>query len=158
MDKETAPFQSTQPGLDDEWEFETEPRVRILWGRLIALAVALVIAFLVGRATAGGGRGISAAQYSKVKSDLAAARAELAARSPAPTTTPSVSSSPSPSASSTPGAQGTTYIVKPGDTLRGIAVKFYGDVTLVNLIVQANHISDPTLVHQGTKLIIPPKP
>jgi nucleoid-associated protein YgaU len=144
--------------LDDEWEFETEPRVRILWGRLIALAVALVIAFLVGRATAGGGRGISAAQYSKVKSDLAAARAELAARSPAPTTTPSVSSSPSPSASSTPGAQGTTYIVKPGDTLRGIAVKFYGDVTLVNLIVQANHISDPTLVHQGTKLIIPPKP
>lgn len=158
MDEERAPFQSTQPGSDDEWESETAPRGRILWGRLIALAVALLIAFLVGRATAGGGGGVSAAQYSKVKSDLAAARAQLANRV-TPAATPSTSPSPSPSASTTPGAaSGRTYVVKPGDTLGGIAEKFYGDVSLVDLILRANHISDPTLVHQGTKLIIPPKP
>ncbi|HEX3327567.1 MAG TPA: LysM domain-containing protein [Actinomycetota bacterium] len=159
MDDERAPFQSTQPGSDDEWESETRPRGRILWGRLIALAVALLIAFLVGRATAGGGGGVSAAQYSQVKSDLAAARAQLANRVTPGATPTAPATSPSPSTSTTPGAaSGTTYVVKPGDTLRGIAEKFYGDVTLVDLIVQANHISDPTLVHQGTKLIIPPKP
>jgi nucleoid-associated protein YgaU len=161
MDKETTPFQSAQPGSEDEWEYETEPRGRILWGRIIALAIALVLAFLAGRATAGGG--VSGAQYAKVKRDLAAARAQIAGQVPTPVATETTSPSPpaatsSPSAASSPGATGTTYVVKAGDTLRGIAIKFYRDPDLVDLIAQANNISDPTLLHPGTKLTIPPKP
>ena len=159
MDKETTPFQSTQPGSDDDLEYENDPGGRVLWGRIIALAVALLLAFLVGRATAGGGGGVSETQYSKVKRDLAAARAQIADQNPTPVVTESTpATTPSTSDSASPDTGDRTYIVKPGDTLRGIAEKVYGDVTLVDLITQANHITDPTLVHQGTKLIIPPKP
>jgi nucleoid-associated protein YgaU len=160
MDKETTPFQSTEPDPDEGWyEDEPGPGGRVLWGRIIALLVALLVAFLVGRATAGGGSSISASQYAKVKRDLAIARAKAAQAdqtSQAGQTTPA---SPSPSASATTtAAAGTTYVVKSGDTLRGIAEKFYGDASLVDLIAQANNITDPTLVHQGTELTIPPKP
>jgi nucleoid-associated protein YgaU len=94
-----------------------------------------------------------------VQRDLAAARAQIADQNPTPVVTQSTpATTPSTSDSTSPGPGERTYIVKPGDTLRGIAEKVYGDVTLVDLITQANHITDPTLVHQGTKLIIPPKP
>jgi LysM repeat protein len=158
MDEETTPFQTTQPGPEDDWEYETvPPRGRILWGRLIALAVALSLAFLLGRATAGGGGSVSAASYAKVKRELAAARAQIAGPQATPAVnSPAGSPTPEPSASGTVG--GRTYTVKSGDTLRGIAIKFYGDPSLVDLIAQANNISNPTLVSAGTKLVIPPKP
>jgi hypothetical protein len=160
MDNETAPFQSAQPGTEDEWEYESEPRGRILWGRIVALLIALLVAFLVGRATAGGGGGVPQAAYDRVKRNLATARAQIANQNEGgPTVTGSPTASPSPSVSTTAaGTGGRTYIVKNGDTLRGLAIKFYGDPSLVDLIAQANNITDPTLVHQGTKLIIPPKP
>jgi nucleoid-associated protein YgaU len=161
MDKERTPFQATQPDSGDDCEYETAPpRGRILWGRILALAVALVLAFLVGRTTAGHGGSISAARYRQVKEDLAAARAKIATQNPAPsatTATPVTSPSSQPSESATAGG-GNSYTVKSGDTLRGIAIKFYGDASLADLIAQANNISDPALVHQGTKLLIPPKP
>ena len=160
MDKETTPFQSTEPEPDDGWyEDEPGPGGRVLWGRIIALLVALLVAFLVGRATAGGGSSISTAEYAKVKRDLAIARAKASQADQTPVagqTTPD--SSPSPTASATTDEESTTYVVKSGDTLRGIAEKFYGDASLVDLIAQANNITDPTLVHQGTELTIPPKP
>jgi nucleoid-associated protein YgaU len=161
MDKETTPFQETQPGADDDWGYETEPsRGRILWGRILALAVALVLAFLLGRTTAGGDGSISAARYEKVKQDLAAARAKIATQNPAPsptTGTPESTPTPKPSESATGGGE-KTYVVKAGDTLRGVALKFYGDASFADFIAETNNISDPTIVHPGTKLIIPPKP
>jgi nucleoid-associated protein YgaU len=161
MDKDTTPFQTTEPEPDDGW-YEDEPNRhgKVLWGRIIALIVALLVAFLVGRATAGGGSSISPAAYAKVKRDLAIARAKATRTNQTPlagqaTPTPS----PSPDASETTAAAGgTTYTVKSGDTLRGIAQKFYGDASLTDLIAQANNITDPTLVHEGTELTIPPKP
>jgi nucleoid-associated protein YgaU len=157
MDNETAPFRSAQLGTEEEWEYESQPGGRILWGRIIALVVALLVAFLVGRATAGGG--VSQAAYAKVQRDLAAARAQIADQSTAPAVTGTPVASPTPTVTTShTGTAGTTYVVKSGDTLRGLAIKFYGDASLVDLIAQANHITDPTLVHQGTKLIIPPKP
>jgi nucleoid-associated protein YgaU len=161
MDKETTPFQAAQPGPQDDWEYDTDPpRGRILWGRILALAVALVLAFFVGRVTAGGNGSISAASYQKVKRDLAAARATIAAQNavPSPTTEVTPESTPTPEATDSATPQGTTYTVKSGDTLRGIATKFYGDSSLADLIAQANNITNPTLVHPGTKLLIPPKP
>jgi LysM repeat protein len=156
MDEETTPFQATQPGPEDDWEYEEVPaRGRILWGRIIALVVALVLAFLFGRATAGGGGSVSANSYARVQRELAAARAQLAGR-PAENNATATSPSPEPSTSATT-EESRTYVVKSGDTLRGIATKFYGDASLADLIAQANHITDPTVISAGTKLIIPPK-
>jgi nucleoid-associated protein YgaU len=159
MDNETAAFESAQPETEEEWEYGSESRGRILWGRIVALAIALVVAFLAGRATAGRS-GISQADYDRVKGDLAAARAEIANQNVGgPKVTGTPTSSPSPSLTpSAAGTAGRTYVVRNGDTLRGLALKFYGDASLVDLIAQANHITDPTRVYQGMELIIPPKP
>ncbi len=53
-----------------------------------------------------------------------------------------------------------TYIVKPGDTLGGIAKKVYGDFRLWPTIFEANRdkISSPSLIRVGMELLIPPKP
>jgi len=50
------------------------------------------------------------------------------------------------------------YVVVSGDTLSGIALKFYGNggATYYNQIAQANHISDPNLIYVGQVLVIPP--
>jgi nucleoid-associated protein YgaU len=158
MDKETTSFQSTQPEPDED-RYEPEGGGRVLWGRIIALLVALLVAFLIGRATAGGGSSISSARYAKVKRDLAIARARAAQADQTPVaeqTTPAPS--PSPEESESDAAGGKTYVVKSGDTLRGIAQKFYGDASLADLIAEANNITDATLVHEGTELAIPPEP
>jgi nucleoid-associated protein YgaU len=161
MDKETTPFQAAQPGPEDDWQYETDRSGgRILWGRILALAVALVLAFLAGRVTAGGNDSTSAASLEKVKKELAAARATIAAENavPSPTAEVTPESTPTPEPTDSATAASTTYTVKSGDTLRGIAAKFYGDSSLDDLIAQANDITDPSLLHPGTELLIPPKP
>ncbi len=45
-----------------------------------------------------------------------------------------------------------SYVVQPGDTLSGIAVRFG---TTVSAIAQANDISTPSLIYPGQRLIIP---
>jgi nucleoid-associated protein YgaU len=160
MDNETQPLESTRVSYeDDDWDDDRGGRGRVLWGRVVALFIALLLAFFAGRLTGNGGGGIPVSQYSKVKRELVAARASISSQqaAPAPAAT-GPAASPSPSAATTPTAGQKTYTVKAGDTLRDIAIKFYGDPSLVTLIESANHITDPTLVHQGTKLIIPPKP
>jgi nucleoid-associated protein YgaU len=49
------------------------------------------------------------------------------------------------------------YEVKPGDTLSGIAQKFYGKAGLYPMIFEANKdiLSDPDLIKAGQKLKIP---
>ncbi len=49
------------------------------------------------------------------------------------------------------------YIVKSGDTLWGIAKKYYGDGTKYTKIYNANRniISNPSLIRPGQKLVIP---
>jgi LysM repeat protein len=160
MDKETSSFQETQPDADDHWEYDTgSPRGRVLWGRIIALVVALVVAFLFGRATAGGDGSVSKASYAKVKRELQRAKAQIAGggNTPVADETPEASPTPEPTASAT-SAKEKSYVVKSGDTLRGIALKFYGDASLDDVIAEANDITDPALLHEGLKLIIPPKP
>jgi hypothetical protein len=51
------------------------------------------------------------------------------------------------------------YVVKPGDTLGGIAKKVYGDFRLWPIIFEANRdqISNPALIRVGMELLIPPK-
>lgn len=48
-----------------------------------------------------------------------------------------------------------TYKVKKGDTLRGIALRFYNDPAKYILIAEANEIRDPNLIKVGQVLEIP---
>lgn len=57
----------------------------------------------------------------------------------------------------TPAPAPQTYTVKSGDTLESIIVRFYGsfDLGKVNLIKEANKMSNPNALSIGQKLIIP---
>lgn len=49
----------------------------------------------------------------------------------------------------------TTYTVKSGDTLSGIAVRFYGDVKFMPLVTLLNGIKDPNSIRSGQLLKLP---
>ena len=149
-----------------EWD-DTAPRgPRIFWGRVLALAALLLIAFLLGRWTAP--EGVSRAQFEAVREerdDLEAEVAELRAGDegaeqgeggPAPTPTPGEDETTEDGDEAPPGSK--TYVVKRGDTLQTIAQKFYGDRTLDYVIQRANNITQPELLRTGTELTIPPEP
>ncbi len=70
-----------------------------------------------------------------------------------PTTAPQ--DVPAPSAPEGSEARPSTYIVQPGDTLYGIAVKFNLDI---QALVDANNISDPNSLQAGQVLVIPTPP
>lgn len=68
------------------------------------------------------------------------------------------SSSTTRSPSSAPAtSSGTTYVVKPGDSLSKIAKAHYGDANQWRRIFEANRdlIKDPDLIHPGQSLRIP---
>ena len=46
----------------------------------------------------------------------------------------------------------TTYVIQPGDTLTGIAIKF--NISVAS-IVAANGITNPNIIYAGTTLVIP---
>ncbi|MFN2593751.1 MAG: LysM peptidoglycan-binding domain-containing protein [Actinomycetota bacterium] len=161
----TEPFEPYQPdGSDYDWDYEPEPQrsgPKVLWGRVALLAIFLILAFIIGRVTAGGGGGISQTAYNRLKQENATLKQQIttlqdqaAAAQPSAQATPSAQAS----ASAAPPAGSQTYTVKANDTLRGIAQKFYGDSSLDDLIAQANGITDPSSLRIGQKLTIPPKP
>lgn len=67
----------------------------------------------------------------------------------------SSSSSPSSVSSAQSDKVQQKYTVKSGDTLWGIAQKFYGDGSQYTKIVTANNIKNPSVIQVGTVLIIP---
>jgi LysM repeat protein len=50
------------------------------------------------------------------------------------------------------------YQIQAGDTLRAIALRFYGEATYFNLIAAANNIADPNTVAPGQTISIPDLP
>ena len=48
-----------------------------------------------------------------------------------------------------------TYVVEAGDTLSGIAERFYGDAGIYTQIADANGIADPNLINVGQELVLP---
>lgn len=163
MDEHTESFEPIEPD-SYEWDYEEarDRGPRVLWGRVVALGLFLILAFLFGRWTAPAPT--LTAKLDDARAELEAAdrkiaslEDQLAAQSaPEEETQPT----PTPADEQTPAASGKerTYIVKSGDTLAGIAVRFYGDSTLDDVIAEANDITDPTSITPGQKLIIPPKP
>jgi phage tail protein X len=50
------------------------------------------------------------------------------------------------------------YQIQAGDTLRAIALRFYGEATYFNLIAAANNLADPNSVAPGQMISIPDLP
>lgn len=164
MDDRTETLDTYEPE-SYEWDYEeaADRGPRVLWGRIISLGILMLAAFFVGRWSAPEGASTIELQRAndrieELETDVATLEQQLAAEERAaeaetePTTTPE--------AESTPAAAGEerTYVVQSGDTLAGIAQKFYGDASLDDLIAEANGIEDPESLRPGDELIIPPEP
>jgi LysM repeat protein len=158
-----------------DWEYDDEPayrtRPRILWGRLIVLAVVLLAAFLLGRATGGSGvtqedldamraeRNDTQAQVENLNEEVQRLEDQNVALQDridqleveTPTTDPTTEEGGEEPA-------GETYVIQEGDTLLELANEFYGDPSLDDYIAEANDILDPSLISAGTEIIIPPDP
>jgi LysM repeat protein len=159
-----------------DWEYDDEPayrpRPRILWGRLIVLAVFLLAVFLLGRATGGSGvtqedldamraeRNEAQAQVENLNDEVRRLEEQNAAfqdqidqleAETAPPTDPTTDEEGDEPA-------GETYVIQEGDTLLELANEFYGDPSLDDYIAEFNDIVDPSLISTGTEIIIPPDP
>jgi nucleoid-associated protein YgaU len=161
MDDRTESFERHEPD-SYEWDYE-EARDRgpkVFWGRIIALSLFLLAAFLVGRWSAPADD--SAAELSGVRADLAAAESEIESlEEQLDQGTVAVEPSATPTTEETPTeatGEEQTYVVKDGDTLADIAIRFYDDPSFDDLIAEANGIDDPTSIRPGMELVIPPRP
>lgn len=172
----TEPFEPYESYEDDayDWDVEEEPRderpMNIKWGRVAALAGALLLAFILGRSSASSG--VPESQFQRVQDraetlgqeneDLRAEITRLENAQAQEETTeapPAETEAEEPEGESGSGeVLGQTYTVKRGDTLRGIAQEFYGDPELADFIAAQNNIDDPTSIAVGQKLIIPEEP
>jgi hypothetical protein len=58
------------------------------------------------------------------------------------------------------GGGGGVYTVRPGDTLSGIALRYYGNASLWRTILEANRarLRRPADLRPGMKLVVPPRP
>ena len=141
-----------------EWDYDDAPQRpggKILWGRVVILAIGLFLAFWLGRTTAP--EGIPASRVEGLQDDirdLQAENEELQAVLAQPTTEPTDTETPT-GEEEEPTEPGESYVVKSGDTLRGIAQTFCGDPSFDDLIAEANDIDDPTNLPVGTEITIP---
>lgn len=162
------------PSYDlDGYEYEERRGPNILWGRIAILGIGLLLAFFLGRATAGGG--VDEEQLTQVRADLEQAEAEnqrLSDELAAAEAEPEVVETPAPEATEAEASEeegagdatdpvgeteGETYVVQKGDTLRGIAQTFCGDAQLDDAIAAQNGIEDATQLAVGQSLTLPPE-
>ena len=139
---ELQPYEPADDSYD--WDYENEGRgaPKILWGRVIALAVAMLLAFFIGRSTSGADSAtdeqLRAANAEVKEAKDAQATAEARAdelvqankklvkdnlRLSAGATDTDETSDP------TSEGDGITYTVKSGDTLLELANEYCGDTT-----------------------------
>lgn len=161
MADRTSSLDPYEPESSYDWDYgepEARPgKPKVLWGRIGTLAAALIVAFLVGRLSA---PDVDPRLETRVTS-LEEANDELTQENEdleqqlrnLPAAQPTVQASDQPDDTDT-----VTYIVKPGDTLRGIAQKFYCDPEQSDFLAAANGIEDPTTLSVGDELSIPPNP
>jgi nucleoid-associated protein YgaU len=144
-------------------------RLRVLWGRWVALAFAIAMSFLAGWWAAP--VTVDAGRVRALEADLAKASARIEnlesaggqasepALPPNPQEAPGASDSREPSRAEAPsGRKEETYVVRRGDTLQAIADRFYEDPRFDDVIARANGLQDPALIHAGLELEIPERP
>ena len=157
-----------------DWDDPEEAPLHVLWGRVTALLVGLLLAFGLGRATAPerierstleelraevtGLRDdnqrleqelVVAEQEAEEAAEEAAAAAQEAPAEPGEDTTEEETADP---------GEEQTYVVKSGDTLGSIAQRFYEDAAFADVIAEANGLTDPSLLRTGMELVIPERP
>jgi nucleoid-associated protein YgaU len=116
---------------------------------VVALLLAALVGFYVGSGLVLRGRGFG----TPLESTGAARPTFVVATPPKPST----SGSPSP-ATVRSGSATDEYTVQPGDTLRSIADRVYGDATQWSRVYEANRDTigdDPDTIRLGTSLRIP---
>jgi LysM repeat protein len=164
-------------GWDDEEDFEEDIGASdILWGRVALLAGILLVAFFLGRLTGGGGvpaGDLAAAndrietlegQNQALKTELAAEPSlfdgtdEGVSEEGVKVPEPDPAKADETTTEAAPKLSGDTYIVQSGDTLAGIAQKFYKDASLGVFLAEANQLSNPGKLSLGQRILIPPKP
>lgn len=150
----TRPFQPSEPDPNLDWE-DDEGSPKLLWGRVLALAGTLLVAFLIGRASAPDD---SADEVTRLQTELAAARDEIQELEDILAASPLVTDnqtdqdtdgndggveSPGPTDTETDegdGDEGTVqeYTVKEGDTYFHISEEVFGDPQGWQCIQEAN--------------------
>lgn len=149
--------------MAEPWEsYEERPAAepvrasRVLWGRVAVLGGALLFAFLLGRATAP--EGVSQAEFSQLKTELADERDRVRSLESQPAPTQQTAPTPAPSPVPSPEGESQSYVVQSGDTLGSIALRFYGNSSLAWFLAETNGITDVRKLPVGKQLVIPPKP
>lgn len=143
----------------------------LLWGRMVFWAVVVLLAFLVGRWTAGLGADSEPldrlrAKVTKLSAQNQEYRRQREMASPATPadaeSAPAAAPAPSPPARDNEQREpeegrtrGETYTVVPGDTLSEIAARFYGDSSRVSALQRANGIAPGEDLPVGLELTIP---
>lgn len=145
-----------------EWETEEEGTgPSVLWGRVIAILLGLVLVFFVGRLTAGGGGEVDETQLdslrqrnAQLEDDVAQLRAELEAAESTPATEPT--DSPAGEGEGTGEEPATeSYEVQAGDSFQQIAESQYGDIGLAECIAEANDLTLEGTIVPGDILELP---
>lgn len=176
-DRETESFTPYEPQTSSyDWDYgeETAPAggggnggrevPNVLWGRLIALGLLALVAFLLGRWSAPNGipeERLAAARSEAREAEQQAeelqaaleAQAQVQPTTPAPT--PSITVGDQSDEADDADFDGEVYTVVAGDTMREIAERFCKDPTEDALIAEFNGIADPTLITPGMELRIP---
>lgn len=141
---------------------------RILWGRVIFFGTTLALVFLLGLLVGmSSGDGIAPETHEKAvkakteaEQEVTQLQAELKLASEKinqlNAQTQAGSTGESSGESSGPDTE-QTYETKKGDTLWGIAAKFYGDGNKWIVIAEANGLTKDSPITSGMKLKIPPK-
>ena len=162
--------------MDHDYELEDDYAPRILWGRLAFFGVALLLAFVAGRACAPDG--VSEASFKaeqdkvfELQSENEVLQAQVDAAAQQNTNNGGGKKNnnndngngggeeeATEEATEQSVGEGQTYTVQSGDTLTTIAEKFYGDATAFDLIVDANNLDSSTGLRVGQELVIPEKP
>lgn len=154
--------------MDHEYELEDDYAPRVLWGRLAFFAVALLLAFMLGRCTKD--TGVSQATFNEVQGQVVELTSEntvlqqqLAAAGAPPEDgggqqgeDGGEEATEAPTEGGEQEGEGQRYTVQSGDTLTMIAEEFYGDPRKFDLIVDANNLDNATGLRVGQELIIPP--
>jgi hypothetical protein len=148
----TRPFVTNESDADLDWEDE-DGSPKLLWGRVLALAGVLLLAFLLGRATAPDD---ASAELEEVQAQLANARDQIAELEEQATAVPTDSPAPSITTTEDTGDEPTdeptddepdepegkikSYTVQPGDTYNSIAEDEFDTVNpnIVSCLIEAN--------------------
>ena len=164
-DRDTESFSPYEPQTSSyDWDYGDEPprdgrgAPNVLWGRLVALGILVLIVFMIGRWSAP--NGADPKQIEALRADYTAAQEEIdqlkaALSQPQTQPSPSVTVDDQTDTAEDATFDGKTYTVVSGDTMVMIADRFCGDPSKDELIADFNGIADPTQLSVGTELKIP---